>query len=309
MRVLVTGGSGFLGKHVIERLVELSYTDVIAPNSKEYNLLRYYECSQLFATNSPDVVIHLAATCGGIGANKENPGKYFYNNIMMGINVIEAARLSGVSKFIMVGTVCSYPKYCKTPFKEEDIWSGYPEETNAPYGIAKKSLYTMLQAYYQQYNFNSSVFILSNLYGQYDNFKEESSHVIPSLILKFDKAIQNDHEDVEIWGTGTPSRDFLHAKDASRALCSSIGIDSSPSPINIGTGKEILIDTLARKIQKIMGHKGDIVYNHAYPDGQPRRSLDVSKAKKMFNFQSEIGLDSGLEQTISWYKDNKCINV
>ena len=309
MRVLVTGGSGFLGKHVIERLVELSYTDVIAPNSKEYNLLRYYECSQLFATNSPDVVIHLAATCGGIGANKENPGKYFYNNIMMGINVIEAARLSGVSKFIMVGTVCSYPKYCKTPFKEEDIWSGYPEETNAPYGIAKKSLYTMLQAYYEQYNFNSSVFLLSNLYGQYDNFKEESSHVIPSLILKFDKAIQNDHEDVEIWGTGTPSREFLHAKDASRALCSSIGIDSSPSPINIGTGKEILIDTLARKIQKIMGHKGDIVYNHAYPDGQPRRSLDVSKAKKMFNFQSEIGLDSGLEQTISWYKDNKCINV
>lgn len=309
MRVLVTGGSGFLGKHVIERLVELSYADVIAPNSKEYNLLRYYECSQLFATNAPDVVIHLAATCGGIGANKENPGKYFYNNIMMGINVIEAARLSGVSKFIMVGTVCSYPKYCKTPFKEEDIWSGYPEETNAPYGIAKKSLYTMLQAYYEQYNFNSSVFLLSNLYGQYDNFKEESSHVIPSLILKFDKAIQNDHEDVEIWGTGTPSREFLHAKDASRALCSSIGIDSSPSPINIGTGKEILIDTLARKIQKIMGHKGDIVYNHAYPDGQPRRSLDVSKAKKMFNFQSEIGLDSGLEQTISWYKDNKCIKV
>lgn len=307
MRVLVTGGSGFLGKHVIERLTELSYTDVIAPNSKEYNLLRYYECSQLFTTNSPDVVIHLAATCGGIGANQNNPGKYFYDNITIGTHVIEAARLSGVSKFIMVGTVCSYPKHCKVPFREGDIWNGYPEETNAPYGIAKKALYAMLQAYYEQYHFNSSVLVLSNLYGEYDNFKEESSHVIPALILKFDKAIQNNHADVEIWGTGTASREFLYAKDAARALCKTIGIDSNPSPINIGTGKEISIASLARKIQKIMGHKGEIVYNHSYPDGQPRRSLDVSKAKEIFDFKSEIDLDSGLEQTISWYKDNKCI--
>lgn len=252
-------------------------------------------------------MIHLAATCGGIGANKKNPGKYFYDNITMGTHVIEAARLSGVSKFIMVGTVCSYPKHCKVPFREGDIWNGYPEETNAPYGIAKKALYTMLQAYYEQYHFNSSVLILSNLYGQYDNFKEESSHVIPALILKFDKAIQDNHADVEIWGTGTASREFLYAKDAARALCKTIGIDSNPSPINIGTGKEISIASLARKIQKIMGHKGEIVYNHAYPDGQPRRSLDVSKAKEIFDFESEIDLNSGLEQTISWYKDNKCI--
>ena len=307
MRILVTGGSGFLGQHVRERLEELHWRDVIYPSSKEYNLLSYYECSQLFANNSPDVVIHLAATCGGIGANKNNPGKYFYDNITIGSHVIEASRLSGVSKFIMVGTVCSYPKHCEVPFKEDDIWKGYPEETNAPYGIAKKALYTMLQSYYQQYHFNSSVLILSNMYGEYDNFQKESSHVIPALIVKFDKAIKDNHKDVEVWGTGNASREFLHAKDAARALCSSIGIDSNPSPINIGTGKEITIDSLARKIQKIMGHKGEILYNNDYPDGQPRRSLDVSKAKEIFNFQSEIDLDSGLERTISWYKENKCI--
>lgn len=296
--ILITGGAGFLGSYVVSRVKE---SRTIVPRSSSEDLRDKHQCEQIFYREQPDAVIHLAATCGGIGANRENPGKYFYDNMIMGINIIECCNSFNVGKLIIVGTVCSYPKHCPVPFKEEDMWNGYPEETNAPYGVAKKSLYIMAKAYQDQYGLNSSVLILSNLYGPRDNFKDESSHVIPSLIKKIYKAKAGNLPNVEIWGDGTPTREFLYVDDAARAIVSALNIDTDAEPINIGTGQEISIRELAYKIKNIIQYEGDILFNPAYPNGQPRRCVNTSKAENILNFKALIDLQSGLENTIDWY--------
>jgi GDP-L-fucose synthase len=296
--VLVTGGAGFLGSYVVGRLSDFH---TIVPRSSSEDLRDKHKCEQIFYREQPDAVIHLAATCGGIGANRQNPGKYFYDNMLMGINIIECCNNFNIGKLVIVGTVCSYPKYCPVPFKEEDIWNGYPEETNAPYGIAKKSLYIMAKAYQEQYGLNSTVLIPSNLYGPRDNFKDESSHVIPALIKKIYKAKAGNLPNVEIWGDGTPTREFLYADDAARAIVSSLDYHTDAEPINIGTGQEISIRELAHKIKNIIQYEGDILFNPEYPNGQPRRCVDTTRAEKLLNFKALISLDSGLENTIDWY--------
>ena len=297
-RILVTGGAGFLGSYVVSRVNEAR---TIVPRSFTDDLRDKYKCEQLFFREQPDAVIHLAATCGGIGANRENPGKYFYDNMLMGLNIIECCHSFKTAKLVLVGTVCSYPKHCPVPFKEEDIWNGYPEETNAPYGIAKKSLYIMAKAYQEQYGLNSTVLIPSNLYGPRDNFKDESSHVIPALIKKIYKAKAGDLPNVEIWGDGTPTREFLYADDAARAIVSSLDCNTDAEPINIGTGQEISIRELAYKIKNIIQYEGDILFNPEYLNGQPRRCVDTTRAEKILNFKPLISLDSGLENTVDWY--------
>jgi GDP-L-fucose synthase len=260
----------------------------------------------MFQQCQPDVIVHLAARVGGIGANKENPGLFFYENLAMGMNLIETARKYGkLKKFVMVGTVCSYPKHAPVPFKEEDIWNGYPEETNAPYGVAKKTLMEMLIAYNAQYGLNCTNLVPVNMYGPHDNFDPAISHVIPALILKFDKAIQNKENEVKVWGTGKASREFLYIDDCAEAIRKSVEIDTTPHPINIGTGSEISISDLAEKIRDLMGYKGDVVFNANGLDGQPRRCLDTSRACRVLGFQAQTGLARGLQTTINWYYKNK----
>ena len=251
------------------------------------------------------MVIHLAATVGGIGANKDNPGLFMYNNLVMGTNTIEASRINKVEKFIMVGTVCAYPKFTPVPFKEEDIWNGYPEETNAPYGIAKKALMQLVQSYNEQYDFNGVNLIPVNMYGPCDNFDPSISHVIPALMLKFYKAIKFDLEAVEVWGTGQASREFLHVYDCANAISLALEKDVSPEPINIGTGGEIKIKYLAHTIAEVMGYKGAIYFNSKYPDGQPRRQLDITRAKQRLGYEPQIDLLEGLESTVDWFIANK----
>jgi len=303
-QVIVTGGGGFLGKHVVKKLLDSGYesNQIIVPRHINYNLTDRYDCEKLFYSNgNPETVIHLAASCGGIGANRENPGYYFYENMMMGLNVIEAARNFGVQKFVMVGTVCSYPKHCPIPFTEEDIWNGYPEETNAPYGIAKKALYTMLKAYEDQFGFNSTVLIPSNLYGPGDNFDPRFSHVIPALILKFKQAMDDNHRDVELWGTGKATREFLYVEDAAEAIVKSLSVHTSSDPINVGTGDEISIKELANNIAHIMGFKGKIVFDTSMPDGQPRRCVDTTKAAQILDFKAKTCINTGLRKAIDWF--------
>jgi GDP-L-fucose synthase len=304
--VLVTGGTGFLGKSVCNNLKNNGYENIVSVGSKSYNLIDRPDVERMLEEKKPDAVIHLAATVGGIGVNKKHPGLFAYNNLAMGMNLIDSIKSYNINcKFIMVGTVCSYPKFTPVPFKEEDIWNGFPEETNAPYGISKKTLMHMVDAYHREYGFNGVNLVPVNMYGPNDNFNPSSSHVIPALILKFYKAMtESPHAPVEIWGTGEASREFLYVDDCAEAIRLSLEKDISPEPINIGTGGEIQIKYLAHTIAEIMGYNGNIFFNSSFPDGQPRRCLDISRAEGILGYKPTVDLYEGLEMTVDWFKSN-----
>lgn len=302
-RVMVTGGAGFLGKHLVSQLRERGCENVFIPEIEDYNLVNLEDIKRAFDDSGPDIVIHLAAIVGGIGANRKYPGSFFYENLIMGIQLLEEARLRGVEKFTAIGTVCAYPKYTPVPFKEKDIWSGYPEETNAAYGLAKKMLLVQGQAYRQQYGFKSIFLLPVNLYGPGENFDLETSHVIPALIRKCIEAKMNDNEFIEIWGTGKASREFLYAEDAARGILLATEHFNKPDPVNLGSGMEISIKELAGLIADLTGFEGKFYWDHSKPDGQPRRSLCTETALREFSFKAEVPLREGLEKTISWYME------
>ena len=306
-KVIITGGSGFLGKAVNKVLKNNPFYDVVSLGGKrDYDLTNQKQVDYLYKEYEPDAIIHLAAKVGGIGANKDNPGLFLYENLAMGMNLIETARKYGkLKKFVMVGTVCAYPKFTPVPFKEDELWNGYPEETNAPYGIAKKTLTEMLIAYNAQYGLNCTNLIPVNMYGPHDHFDPAISHVIPAIILKIDKAIDNKEDVVELWGTGKASREFLYIDDCATAIKRAVEIDTTPHPINIGTGSECTIKDLANKIGRMMNYRGYIGFNTNSLDGQPRRCLDTSRASKVLGFEAKTDLDRGLRDTISWYYKNK----
>jgi GDP-L-fucose synthase len=304
-RIVVTGGAGFLGQYVQRRLLDqgVKPADLLVPRIEDYDLTREGDVAAMYKDMAPTVVIHLAAQVGGIGANRANPGRFFYANMAMGLHVIEHARLRGVKKFVQVGTICAYPKFTPVPFKEENLWDGYPEETNAPYGIAKKALLVMLQSYRQQYGLNGIYLLPVNLYGPGDNFDLETSHVIPALIRKFCHAVESRAEQVILWGTGSASREFFYVEDAARALVMAAERYEGSEPVNIGAGFEITIHDLAEKIRHMTGFTGAVVWDPSKPDGQPRRRLDVSRAREFFGFEASTPFDEGLRRTIAWWKD------
>lgn len=302
MRILLTGSGGFVGQNITPVLSQ-DHT-VLGVRSSECDLRIQYKCEELISVTDPDVIVHAAGSVGGIGANQQNPGKFMYENMIMGANVIHAALKQDVEKFILLGTVCSYPKHTPVPFKEEDLWDGYPEETNAPYGIAKKALMKLVETYHEQYGFNGVSLIPVNMYGPHDHFNLTTSHVIPALILKIYNAMYSGdrcHQKITLWGTGKASREFLYASDCAQAIKLAIEKDIPPSPINIGTGKEIKICDLVEEIAAQMGFEGEIVYDSNKPDGQPRRCLDVSKAKEALGFEAQTDLQEGLKETIEWF--------
>ena len=300
-RVLVTGGAGFLGSYVVERLRALGAAEVFVPTREEFDLTEHADVRRVMEASRPDVVIHLAAEVGGIGANGAHPGRFFYNNIMMGAQLIEAARLRGVEKFVQVGTVCAYPKYTPVPFREEDFWIGYPDETNAPYGIAKKALYVQLTAYRQEYGLNGIYLLPTNLYGPRDNFDPETSHVIPALIRRVVEAKRTGAEELVIWGTGQASREFLYVDDCARALLLAAEHYDAEEPVNVGIGLEIRIAEVAQLIADTAGFQGRFVYDTSKPDGQPRRCLDTRRALALFGFRAHVAMREGLERTVEWY--------
>lgn len=302
-KILVTGGYGFLGSYVMKELQRKGY-DAVTFYSDEYDLTHESDCYGALNAFEPDVVIHLAASVGGIGANMANPGSFFYKNLAMGINLIETCRVYRIKKFVQIGTVCSYPKFCDAPFVEGDLWQGYPEETNAPYGIAKKSLLVMLQAYKKQYNFNSAYVIPTNMYGPKDNFDLQSSHVIPALIRKIDEA-KRDNTDLTIWGTGNATREFLYAEDSAEAIVKAMELVDDPTPMNLGGGEEISIKSLVSLLCRLMGYSGNVKYDDSKPDGQPRRLVDASRANKMLDWQAKTTLEHGLIKTIRYYDEIK----
>jgi GDP-L-fucose synthase len=303
-RVLVTGGAGFLGSFVVEKLQDRGCKDIFVPRSKDYDLVEMEAVKRLYKDAKPDIVIHLAAKVGGIGANRENPGKFFYDNLMMGVQMMEIGRQVGIEKFVAIGTICAYPKFTPVPFKEEDLWNGYPEETNAPYGLAKKMLLVQAQAYRQQYNFNAITLFPVNLYGPRDNFDPESSHVIPALIKKCVDAISQPLPQpvITVWGTGKPTREFLYVEDCAEAIVLATEKYNKSDPVNIGAGFEISIKDLVELIVKLTGFKGKIIWDTSKPDGQPRRMLDTSKAWKEFGFKAKTSFEEGLKKTIEWYR-------
>jgi GDP-L-fucose synthase len=300
-RVVVTGGAGFLGRYVVEGLRARGCRRIESPRSASYDLVKLEDVARMYEDLRPEVVIHLAAVVGGIGANRQRPGEFFYRNLLMGVQLIEQGRLRGIEKFVAVGTVCAYPKFTPVPFQEEHLWDGYPEETNAPYGLAKKMLLVQSQAYRQQYGFNSIFLLPVNLYGPGDNFDPATSHVIPALIRKCMEAVEAGAEVVTCWGTGKVSREFIHARDAAEGILLATERYDGSEPVNIGAGYEITIEDLARKIAALTGFSGELRWDSSQPDGQPRRRLDVSKAKEYFGFQARIPFDEGLKETIAWY--------
>ena len=301
-RVTVTGGAGFLGSFVVERLQALGCRNICVPRFEHYNLVNLSDVIRLYEDARPDLVIHLAAVVGGIGANQKSPGTFFYQNLMMGTQLMEQARLQGVGKFVAIGTICAYPKFAPVPFREEDLWNGYPEETNAPYGLAKKMMLVQAQAYRQQYGFNSIYLLPVNLYGPRDNFDLKTSHVIPALIRKFLEARQQRHDTVEVWGTGEASREFLYVEDAAEGILLAAERYDKAEPVNLGAGFEIKIKDLVRLIASLTGYEGRIAWDTSKPDGQPRRMLDVSRAEREFGFKAHTDFTDGLRRTIEWYR-------
>ncbi len=304
-RVVVTGGAGFLGGFVTERLQKRGCKNILVPKIEDYDLVNINDIIRMYEDMKPDIVIHLAAVVGGIGANREHPGEFFYKNLMMGVQLIEQGRVANIEKFVAIGTVCAYPKFTPVPFKEEDIWNGYPEETNAPYGLAKKMLLVQSQSYRAEYGFNSIFLLPVNLYGPGDNFNPASSHVIPALIKKCVDAIESGADYIDCWGTGNVSREFIYVADAAEGILLATEHYNGPEPVNIGAGFEITIKELAEKIVELTGFTGEIRWDSSKPDGQPRRRLDVSKANKYFGFKAKTFFDEGLKATIDWYRRHK----
>ena len=304
MSVLVTGGGGFLGSYVVERLRAAGREPFVARRA-DYDLTRWDDAERLFADSKPELVIHLAAEVGGIGANSRHPGLYFYENAVMGIHLIEEARLAGVEKFVCLGTVCAYPKFAPVPFREDDLWNGYPEETNAPYGVAKKALLVQLQAYRDEYGFNGVFLLPVNLYGPRDNFDLQASHVIPAMIRKFLEARDCGENSVTLWGDGSPTREFLYVEDAAEGIVVAAEKYDKKEPVNLGSGEEIAIRDLARTIAATIGFRGEIVWDTTKANGQPRRKLDVSRAAAEFGFHARTSMEEGLTKTIAWYEANR----
>ncbi len=304
-KVVVTGGAGFLGSYLIDKLHQRGCRGVWAPRSSEYDLVQMVDVERLYREAQPTVVIHLAARVGGIGANQKNPGKFFYDNLMMGVQLIEVGRRVGLKKLVAAATICAYPKFAPIPFREDDLWNGYPEETNAPYGLAKKMLLVQSQAYREQYGFNSIVLFPVNLYGPRDNFDLESSHVIPALIRKCLEAEERGEPEIVAWGDGSPSREFLHARDAAEGILLATERYESSAPVNLGAGFEITIKALTELIARLCGYRGRVRWDTSRPNGQPRRKLDVERAKKAFGFEAGIGFEEGLSETIAWYRNER----
>ena len=300
-KVIVTGGAGFLGKFVVRKLDERGCKNIFIPIIEEYDLRDVNVIKRMYASAKADIVIHLAATVGGIGANLGKPGSYFYDNLIMGIQLIEQARVNDIEKFVVIGTICAYPKITPVPFREENLWNGYPDEITGPYGLAKKMLLVQSQAYRQQYGFNSIFLLPVNLYGPGDNFDPKFSHVVPALIRKFYEAKISDSKEVVVWGTGKATREFIYAEDCAEGIVKAAQSYDKPEPVNIGTGIETPIKDLAEKIKDLIGYKGDILWDSSKPDGQPRRCLDVSRALKEFGFKAKTNFDEGLKKTIGWY--------
>ncbi|MCK6473511.1 MAG: GDP-L-fucose synthase [Planctomycetes bacterium] len=303
-RIVVTGGTGFLGKPLCAKLKAAGAAELFVPRRKDYDLTQPEAVRRLYDDAKPQVVVHLAAEVGGIGANRENPGRFFYANMAMGLHLIEEARARKLEKFVQVGTICAYPKFTPVPFKEEDLWNGYPEETNAPYGVAKKALLVMLQAYRQQYGLNGIYLLPVNLYGPADNFDLKSSHVIPALIRKCIEAQSRGAKEVPCWGTGKASREFLYVDDCAEGIARATASYDDPDPVNLGAGREITIRDLAELIAKLTGFAGKLVWDPKQPDGQPRRCLDTARARERFGFTARTSLEDGLKQTIAWYRAN-----
>lgn len=304
-RVVVTGGAGFLGSFVVEQLRAKGCHEIVVPRSQDYDLVHMDAVRRLYADTHPDILIHLAARVGGIGANQANPGRFFYDNLMMGSQLIEVGRQQGLKKFVAIGTICAYPKFAPIPFKEDDIWAGYPEETNAPYGLAKKMMLVQSQAYRQQYGFNSIVLFPVNLYGPRDNFDLHTSHVIPALIRKCAEAKEGGAPEIVLWGDGTPTREFLYVEDAAEGIILAAEQYNDSGPLNLGTGEEVTIKALATMIAADIGYTGRITWDRTKPNGQPRRCLDVSRIKQAIGFQAKHSLRDGLKKTVEWYRAHR----
>jgi GDP-L-fucose synthase len=301
-RVVVTGGAGFLGRCLCRRLRDRGCRDILVPEIDAYDLTTEAAVARMYAEMRPDVVLHLAAEVGGIGANRDNPGRYFYANMAMALHLIEHARRVGLEKFVQVGTICAYPKFCPVPFNEADLWEGYPEETNAPYGIAKKAAMVMLDGYHRQYGLRSAYLLPVNLYGPRDNFDPHTSHVIPALIRKCVEALDADRDEIICWGTGSASREFLFVEDAAEGIVRAAEVMEEPTPVNLGTGREITIRDLVELIARLTGFTGRITWDASKPDGQPRRCLDTERARELLGWEAQVGFEEGLRRTIEWWR-------